>query len=184
MFMTLGILGIAGCVVGGGEADETFTGVTGLEIELGSGDVTIRPSDDDSTRVMWDGGGVGKAARPTIDQSRDAAGVVDARGTLGGGDVNALVTGGVPITAIVDRGSVSIELTEAAPIDACVGAGDVSIGLPAGSYDLQLEMGVGNIDIGIIDEDGGGPVISACAGAGSIDLHVTDPDALGDLDEI
>ena len=103
---------------------------------------------------------------------------VDARGGLGGGDFNVEIGPGIPITAIIDRGELSIELTTAADIDACVAAGEVSIGVPAGAYDIDLQAGVGKIAVELEDQDGAEHYIRACTGAGEIDLHVTDPEAL------
>lgn len=162
-----------GCVIRGTDRDWTFDDATSLHLELGSGDVDVVNSVDGTTHVAYDGGGVGKSGRPNVNQRDDGSVVADARNVLGGGDFTAEMAEGIPLTVIVDRGDVTIELDVASDVDACVGAGDVSIGVPPGTYDLQLDAGVGTIDLAIVDEPGAAHVIHACAGAGSLDIHPT-----------
>lgn len=165
----------SGCVVGGTDRDWAFDQASAVDLELGSGNVEVTTSVDGRTIVAYDGGGAGKSGRPNVEQRDDGTVVADARSVLGGGDFTVEMAAGIPLTVIVDRGDVDIELTSGSDIDACVGAGDVSIGVPAGNYDLQLDAGVGVIDLAIVDEPGAPYTIHACAGAGSLDIHTTDP---------
>jgi hypothetical protein len=175
MFGMTALMSLAGCWVGGGEGDWTFDGASSLEIDLGSGDVIVGSSGDEATWVGWDGGGVGKAARPDVFQDASGAVIVDARTLLGGGDIEALVPSALPIDVLVDRGSASIELADPANVTVCVGAGDVSIGIPPGNYRLDLDLGAGSISSDIVHSDGAPYSIDVCAGAGSIDVHTYDP---------
>src|SRR6478752_9934595 len=90
------------CVVGGSDSVDEFSSVTALSVELGNGDVRIVTSEDDLTRVRYDGGGVGRSAWPEMVQDGQGALSVDGGGLLGGGDLDIEVAGGVPITAEVE----------------------------------------------------------------------------------
>jgi hypothetical protein len=172
-FTILVAAGAGGCLVGGGEVTETFTGATALSIELASGSVTVDSSGDDTLTVSWDGGGVGKAAAsPTIAQDGDGVVTVEARGQLGGGDIGAKVPAGVPVAVLLDRGDVTVRLSAPADLDLCVGAGSVSVQVPDDvDYDLDLAVGAGSVTLGIPDVDGADFVISVCEGAGSIEVQ-------------
>lgn len=165
-------LGAAGCVVGGGEVTETFTGATALSISLASGSVTVDSSPDDALVVGWDGGGVGKAANPDIAQDADGVVTVEARGQLGGGDVTASLPAGVPLSVLLDRGDVTVTLAAPSDLDLCVGAGSVTVAVPDDvDWDLDLAMGAGGITLGIPDVDGAEHTITVCEGAGSVDVQ-------------
>src|SRR5687768_1110191 len=96
----------SGCIVGGGEGSWAFPGAAGLYVSLGNGDVHVGSSADDLTHVAYDGGGIGRAAHPHVDQDGAGLVTVDGRGALGGGDVTASVADGIPVTALVDRGDI------------------------------------------------------------------------------
>jgi hypothetical protein len=173
-------LGLVGCVVGGGEGFGTFDGATAVDVELTSGEITIRTAHDDTLFVAYEGGGIGGPARPDVFQDDDGTVFVDARGGLGGGELEIDVPAGLPITAILERGELSIELDAPSDIDACVAAGEVSIGLPAGAYAIDVAAGAGSISVDLVDDDDAEHFVRACTGAGEIDLHVTDRDAHDD----
>ena len=179
MRLGLGLLVFApGCIVGGGDGTWTFTDATELWVSIASGNVDVTPSGDTNTIVTYDGGGVGRAARPDVSEDDAGRVTVDGHGQLGGGDITAQVSDGVAITAQVDRGDIDIELQAPADVDACVAAGSVSIGLPAGSYAFDLDMGVGAIGVEFVDDPSADHTVHVCVGAGSVDLHVYDPAAV------
>jgi hypothetical protein len=164
----------AGCVVGGSEGTHEFASASSLSMALGNGEALIVSSPDASLRVHYDGGGIGRAARPEIEQD-EAGGVwVDGGGPLGGGELEIEVPAGIPVTAEVDSGELTIELSAPADIDACVGAGELSIGVPAGSYDLQIQAGAGEVELGLVNDPNAEYSIRACAGAGEIELYAFD----------
>ena len=168
------VLAAIGCAVGGSEREFTFDDAIGLTIELGSGDVVVESSADEVLYVTYDGGGLGKAARPDVYQE-DGEVFVDARTLLGGADIEALAPAAVPLDIQVDRGDIDVELAASASVHACVGAGSVSIGVPAGEYRLDLDVGAGSISSEIVDRADAPYTLSVCAGAGSVDVHVHDP---------
>jgi hypothetical protein len=168
------VCGAMGCVVGGTEGVHEFGSASALTVELGNGEVLIVSSPDESLRVHYDGGGIGRAARPEIEQDSSGAVWVDGGGPLGGGELEIEVPAGIPVTAEVDSGEITIELSSPANIDACVGAGELSIGVPAGSYNLQVQAGAGEVDLGLVNDPSAEYSIRACAGAGEIELYVFD----------
>jgi hypothetical protein len=168
------ILGAAGCVVGGSEGVHEFASATSLSMELGNGEALIVSSPDSALRVRYDGGGIGRAARPEIVRDDDGAVWVDGGGPLGGGDLEIEVPAGIPVRAEVDRGELTIELSSPADLHACVGAGELSIGVPAGSYDLQIQAGAGEVELGLVNDPSAEYSIFACAGAGEIELYAFD----------
>lgn len=168
----LGLVLLGGCAVGGSESETHFSGVTSLSLSLGSGEIYLSSSEDAQTVVRYDGGGIGRSARPEIEMSEDGALTVDGGGLFGGGDFDIALVPGVPITADLERGELTIELLYPSDIDACVGAGELSIGLPEGSYDLQIAAGAGEVEIGLVNDPSAEYSVRACAGAGEIDLYV------------
>lgn len=161
-----------GCVVGGSDTQDTFSGVTALSVELGNGEVYISSSDDGLAHVHYEGGGVGRSAFPERTQDPQGALSVDGGGLLGGGDLWVEVPEGVPVTAEVERGELTIELLAPADINACVAAGELSIGVPAGAYDIQVAAGAGAVGVGLQSDPNAEHSIRACAGAGEIELYV------------
>ncbi|MEQ1564667.1 MAG: hypothetical protein ABMA64_03430 [Myxococcota bacterium] len=168
-------LWLAGCVVGGGESSWTFQGATSMTASLANGDLRVWSSGGPETLVTYDGGGVGRAALPDVWQDSDGSVHADGGGQLGGGDLDVWVSDGIPVAGFLDRGDLSVELTAPADIEACVGAGSVSIGVPAGAYALEIDAGVGSVDLEIVDDPSAAHTIHVCVGAGDIDVHVYDP---------
>jgi hypothetical protein len=169
------VVGASGCFVGGGEQVVAFESATSLSVSLANGSVTIEPTEDGDTVVEWDGGGIGRAAFPEIEQHLDGGVSVDARGQLGGGDVVVHVVPGIPIDVLLDRGDIAVTLAAPADLDLCVAAGSVEVELPPGDYDLDVAAGAGDVTLEVPDVDGAATRISVCAGAGSIDISFATP---------
>jgi hypothetical protein len=161
---------LSACVVGGGERSWLFEDATALSVALGSGEVTVVSSPDAAAVVAWDGGGVGQAANPDVWQDGGCV-FVDAKGGLGGGELEVEVPAGASVTAHLSRGEITITLDAPADIDACVGAGEITIEVPPGAYALDLQMGAGEISSDITHDAGAEHVIRACAGAGEVTVR-------------
>ncbi len=164
-----------GCVVGGGTQVHRYDDLEGIAIELGSGDVAVWGEADraSETEVLLDLGGIGQdTARGTLTLQPNGWLHVDARGgPLGGGDIEAWVPAGLPVEVLVERGDVDVVQERPADVNACAAAGSVHIEVPAGGYRLDLDGGAGSIESsGVWDEPGAKHVITACFGAGDVEV--------------
>jgi len=163
-----------GCVVGGGEQTYRYDGLTGITIELGSGEVEVlgQPDGCCETEVNLDLGGVGqKAARGDLEVGPDGWLTVDAKGLLGGGDILAFVPAGLPVEVLVDRGDVLVALERPADVHACAAAGEVTIEVPEGAYDLDLRGGAGEVSTeGVVHDPSAVHTIVGCVGAGELSV--------------
>jgi hypothetical protein len=170
------VLGTSGCVIGSVDQEFVFDDATAVSVEVSNGSLEVSSSGDDSLRIAVDGGGIGRGAVPEVTERPDGTVVVDMRGGLGGGDVLLALPAGMSLDALIERGDISAALESPSSLDLCVAAGDASIGLPAGGYDLDLDMGAGDISAqGIWQDDQSPWSIGVCVGAGSVDLYVFTP---------
>lgn len=165
----------SGCVVGGGEVSYRFDDAAALSVSLANGSVTVDPSEDGSTVLEWDGGGLGRAASPEVSLGPDRTVRFDARGQLGGGDLVAHVAPGLPVTVLLDRGDVDVALDAPADLDLCVAAGSVTVEVPPGPWDLDVSLGAGEVSLGVDDTDGAPFTLAICAGAGDVSIEPRAP---------
>jgi len=163
-----------GCVVGGGQQSYEFHDLSGITIELGNGEVMVDGSHDAccATELTLDLGGVGsRTARGDVEVGDDGWLMVDARGLLGGGEIDARVPAGLPVEVLVERGEAQIELDAPADVYACVAAGEVYIEVPEGAYDLDLGGGAGQVSTeGVVHDPDAPHRIGACVGAGEVSV--------------
>lgn len=161
---------LGGCAIGGGEGSWVFDDASALRVELASGEVVVGPSEDGAVRLAFDGGGIGQAARPEVGQGSDGAVELLASDGLGGGDVEAQVPGGLPITVLLDQGDIEVELEEPADVFLCVGAGSVELVVPPGAYRLDLDVGVGSVSDEIVHDPDAEHALTLCSGAGDVSV--------------
>jgi len=164
----------AGCVVGGGEQTHNYRDLAGVSIHLGNGEVEV-VSDRDrccETELHLDLGGVGaRTARGDVSVDRDGWLTVDARGLLGGGDIEVRLPPGVPVEVLVERGDALVQLDAPADVYGCVAAGSVTIEVPEGGYRLDLAGGAGAVSVdGVWHDPDAVHTIGACVGAGDVEV--------------
>lgn len=169
------LMGLTGCMVGGGTQEWNLEGVQRLEVLHGAGDLHIQSTLDaaEGTWVFWDGGGIGNDnVRPEV-WVEDGIGYVDANGgPLGGGDLDIHTPLGVDLVVKLERGDAALWLQAPANIDACVAAGALSIGVPAGVYDLELDGAAGALNsTGLQHDPDAEHGIRACVAAGELEVY-------------
>jgi len=167
------LLTLSACTVGGGERHWSFEDAKGVWIEVGSGNVNICAIDDrESIDVSWDGGGMGKPANPYIEVEPDGWLTFDARGLLGGGELEVMLPQGLPFEVYLERGDISVGLETGTDLIACVAAGSIDIHIPEGSYDIELQGAVGSWETsGVTHDPDSQHRVQACAATGEINIH-------------
>ncbi|MCA9708938.1 MAG: hypothetical protein KDK70_24040 [Myxococcales bacterium] len=91
------------------------------------------------------------------------------------GEIEGEALEGAEATAHVGTGDVSLAYGPQAALESVtvdVGVGEVDLRVPAGSYDLHLDSGVGDVDVAGLQHGGGAqPRIQVDVGTGDIDVH-------------
>jgi hypothetical protein len=164
-----------GCVVGGGERTVHYEGLAGLRVELGNGDVHVvgDGSQGDRTEVQLDLGGVGRRAARGEEWIDDDGWLnIDARGVLGGGDIEATVPAGLAVEVWVERGDATVEQPVRADVSGCVAAGALHVEVPQGGYRLSLDGGAGAVFAeGVWHDAGADRSLDLCVGAGELSVE-------------
>ncbi|WP_170211553.1 DUF4097 family beta strand repeat-containing protein [Saccharothrix australiensis] len=147
-------------VVGGnGSGDVTVEGVASVEINLGSGDATIR----DVTGVVRVDNGSGEV------HASDIGG--EFNGKVGSGDARLVRMNG-PVLVDNNSGSVVVEMSAPQPVRAESGSGNVEVRVPkGGSYKVDADTGSGDRKIEVQDEPGASVELYLRSGSGDLTLR-------------
>lgn len=184
----------SGCVVAKDGDWAWGPGVERVELHLGSGDVEVRPSDSEETRLDLSFGGL--SATPVGPERRGDTVHIDlvCDGACGG-DAILEVPDGIELDLAVHRGDLHLEDILAESVDMRLGAGDLeaewldaarvgmAVGAGEGSVELVevgclwVEVGAGQAQIRV---PAGAYAVDATVGAGALELGrgiTRDPDA-------
>jgi hypothetical protein len=184
----------SGCVVAKDGDWAWGPGVERVELQLGSGDVEVRPSDSEETRLALSFGGL--SATPVGPERRGDTVRIDlvCDGPCGG-DATLEVPDGIELDLVVHRGDLHVEDILAESVDMRLGAGDlqadwldaprVGMAVGAGEGDVELvevgclwaEVGAGEAQVRVPE---GAYAVDATVGAGALQLGrgiTRDPDA-------
>lgn len=165
---------LPGCFAGGGERSWSFPeAVDGVDVRLSNGSITALPATDGIVRIDWSGGGLGnKNIRPEPVVVDDVVWLDALCGSTCGGDITVWLPAGVDFSGQLDKGDVSVELPARADLRACVAMGSVWLDVPAGGWDLQVDVGAGDLWIDGVNHDPQSPeVIDACVAAGDLEIQ-------------
>lgn len=134
-----------------------------LEADLGSGDVEVSGLSEAVDVHVHTG---------NIDLS-ELSGTLDLHVDSGNIEGNALA--GPAATAYVDTGNVSLAFEPQAPLESLAveaDTGNVDLRIPRGTYELELQTGVGNVSVDEVRHDTGADRrVSVELGTGNIDVH-------------
>ncbi|MCB9778692.1 MAG: hypothetical protein H6742_09035 [Alphaproteobacteria bacterium] len=166
---------LAGCHVGGGDRswDIDPTGLQGVELRVVNGSIDVVPTPSQYLTIEWSGGGIGNARiHPEPERIGDVL-VFDARcGETCGGDVIVYLPDGLDVSATVEKGDVWIELAEKADVRGCTAMGSVDLVVPAGAWDMSVDVGAGSMFVdGVVHDPQSAFRMDACVAAG--DLWIT-----------
>ncbi len=165
------LLLLSACFVGGGDRSWSLDpDVHGVDLRLSNGSVTVLPGSEEELYIEWSGGGLGnRKIRPEPVLVGDTV-LLDARcGGTCGGDITVLLPPGLEVAGTVERGDLLVDLEQRSNIDACVAAGSLELRVPAGAWDLDLEVGAGSLVVQEVLHDPQAPDwISACVAAGDL----------------
>lgn len=140
----------------------TIPATATLEVGLGVGDVSVSGVGG-TTQIDLEVGDIGLNA---------VAG--DLQLDTGTGSIDGEDLRGAAARVDVGTGDVDLQWSAMASVDSIavdVGVGSVDLGVPAGSYDLRLDTGVGDVDTDGLRGDGAAPSsISVDVGTGDISI--------------
>jgi len=168
----------AGVTVTGriGSGDIDLTGVAGVDVESGSGTVTVA---DVRGSVQAEAGSGDMTARGITGNVELWTGsgritVTDVTGTVAvtadSGDINAREVGG-NIDARTGSGTIDVRLASPASVTADAGSGDISVTVPAGSYRVLTDTGSGDRTVSVPDQPGAPHLLDVHTGSGSITVR-------------
>lgn len=160
-----------GCVVGGGERDLTFDeDLSRVELRLENGEITVYSSAEfEQVHLYMEGGGLG--ATGFFDtEIEDGVLMVDGDcDGMCGGEIMLEVPAGLEIDAALRRGELFVELEEPASVKACTSTGSVDLLVPEGGYQLELEVGVGELYTdGVWDDPESELILASNVGMGEL----------------
>lgn len=164
---------LPGCHAGGGDRSWTFPDpVEGVDVRLSNGSIEALPAMDGRVRIDWSGGGLGNRNIRPEPVVTDGVVWLDAMcGATCGGDITVWLPPGVDFSGQVDRGDVSVELPDRADLRACAAMGSVWLEVPAGAWDLRLDVGIGELWVDGVNHDPTSPeVIEACVATGDLEV--------------
>lgn len=126
---------LIGCVVGGGEQSfEVMEPVEAVHVELENGEIDIVAVDREGVFVDWEGGGIS-------DEDLFTADVVD----------GALVISSTCTVAC--GGELYVEVPHDTDLCVQLAAGELSIEVEPGGWDLELDMGAGELSVVDVHDD-------------------------------
>ncbi|MCK6507805.1 hypothetical protein L6R53_31310 [Myxococcota bacterium] len=161
------------CHIGGGDRSWSFPDqVDGVDVRLSNGSITALPAPDGIVRIDWSGGGLGNQKIHPDPVVTDGVVWLDALcGATCGGDITVWLPPGVDFSAQLDKGDVAVELPARADLRACAAMGSVWLEVPAGAWDLQVDVGVGELWVEGVNHDPTSPErIEACVATGDLEI--------------
>ncbi len=161
------------CMVGG--SDRTWdlpADLRGVDLRIGNGSLTVLPGDADRVIIEWSGGGIGGGNLFPEPEVVDDVAWFDARcGAACGGDVTVWLPRAMDVSAQANAGDVEVHLADRADVRACTAMGSVLVEVPAGRWDLSLDVSVGDLTVDGVSHD---PLsedrIEACAALGDLEV--------------
>ncbi|XVV03687.1 DUF4097 family beta strand repeat-containing protein [Actinosynnema sp. CA-248983] len=141
-----------------GSGDVTFEGLASVEIELGSGDVTVR--DVTGSVKVENGSGdvnvsnVGGPFKGDVGSGR--AKLTDMRGE---------------VSVIDSSGDVEVHMAAVQPVRAESGSGDVTVRLPKGAYRVEAETGSGDREVGVATDPAASVLVVVKSGSGDVSVQ-------------
>ncbi|PSL55173.1 putative adhesin [Saccharothrix carnea] len=138
--------------------DVRLEGVAGVEIEVGSGDATVR---DVSGVVRVDNGS----------GDLEVAGVGgDFTGDVGSGTTRLSDMRGA-VTIDSNSGDVTVRLAAVTSVTADAGSGDLTVDVPEGAYKIDVEAGSGERDIKVENDPDAAAKLVLRAGSGDVTVR-------------
>jgi hypothetical protein len=157
-----------GVKVGGenGSGDIRLTGVSTVDISLGSGDIDV-------TRASAPASGSGTPAKVNVqtksgDLKLDGI-TADLTAHTSSGDIKASGVRAASMDLKTSSGDITLELSTAGTVLANAGSGDVTLVVPeSGSYQVHTHSGSGDVRIGVQNEPTGTNKLTLRTGSGDI----------------
>lgn len=163
---------VVACVVGGGEQSFTVVEtVDAVHVELESGEVDVVSVEREGVLVDWEGGGISDDELFTADVIDGVLVISSTCSVACGGELYVEVPSGTDLCVRVGAGEARIALD--ADADVCVetGAGELSIEVPAGAWDIDLDIGAGEVSLfDVVDDGAAERSIQARLGAGELSV--------------
>lgn len=147
------VIGLLGCVVGGGEQHFEVHDVDEVAVLATHGSVRVDSAPRQGVAVHWEGGGVGDGA---LLATEVVDGVLQLRSDCDvtcGAEIGLEVPEGMPVFVQLDAGEALISLDAPADVCATTGAGELALTVPAGAYDLDLDVGAGELSVRDVTDD-------------------------------
>jgi len=158
------------CVVGGGEQSFEVHDVDALAVVLGNGEVDVVTAPREGVALHWEGGGLSDDELLRTDVV-DGELLIDAGCELCGGELYLEIPEGMPLYVEVQAGEARIDLHAPADLCAVTAAGEMIVTVPAGAYDLDLEVGAGALTVDqVVDDPGADHSISATVATGELSI--------------
>jgi hypothetical protein len=143
---------------GNSSGDVRLEGVASVEVEVGSGDTTVR-----------DVAGVVRVDNSSGDLTvADVAG--DFTGKVGSGSTKLSNMGGT-VTIDSSSGDVSVQLATVTSVRADVGSGSLTVDVPQGLYKVNVEAGSGDKDINVKNDPNASAELVLHASSGDVTVR-------------
>ncbi|ASW56251.1 DUF4097 family beta strand repeat-containing protein [Plantactinospora sp. KBS50] len=142
-----------------GSGDIDLRGVSTVEVELGSGNVTVQDASGD-VQVRTGSGNI------AVSRAGGAVALYAGSGTVTGTEL-----GGGAVRAQAGSGNVDLRLATANSVQARSGSGSVQIAVPPDHYRVHADSGSGSRDVTVTDEPAASLLIDARTGSGNLSVR-------------